>query len=585
MMKIITNKSILYLLISILALASACNGFEDEPYEWITEEVVTNPKDSTAQYMNGLFFAIYDLLPTLHNRFQGSYLDAATDDGMPTKDLGGGNSLENYRNGQLSPSNIGGLDGGAWTRNYNGIRRANLFMQKVAEFPNSSIGITPETRKYMIAEARALRAYYYFELLKRWGGVPIVYDKVFDLDDNLNIPRSSLSEVVDYILDEISPDRQGSCFNDLYDAYSTVGVGNTAGMYGRVNKGSVLGILSRLTLYLASPLYNESNDIAKWREAADAAKRIIDLNVYELHPNQLDLFSTTTAFPNREIIMFKEAGLGTSVETNNSPSGYFSSTVKCFGLTSPSQNLVDAFLTLDGKMIDDTSSKYPYDPQNPYENRDPRLSYTVFHNGMKWLGREVETFEGGMDKNNRPGFFFTKTGYYLRKFSSKAENARTFQSLRHHHYIIRYAEILLNYAEALNESDFTGGKSDIEKSIIDIRKRAGIEPGDDNRYGLPITYTQEEMRKIIRNERRIELAYEQHRFWDIRRWKIADRDESVMLNPVKGVVITKTADGSLRYDYVSVKQSTFKENMYWYPIPQKQLQSNDKLEQNPGWDY
>lgn len=583
MMEKIANKSILYVCSCMVLFALSCNSFEAEPYEWITEETVTNPGDSTAQYMNGLFYAIYDVLPNLHNRFQGSYLDASTDDGMPTKDQGGNGSLENYRNGQLSPGNIGSLDGTAWTANYMGIRRANLFLQKIDNFPNSAIGITPETRKNMKAEARALRAYYYFELLKRWGGVPIVHDQVFDVDSDLDIPRNSIDEVVDYILDEISPDRAGSCFDDLYEAYSTVGAGNTAGMYGRVNKGSVLGILSRLKLYLASPLYNETNIIAKWQEAADAAKKVIDLDVYELHPNQQDLFSMTTAFPNKELMMVKEAGLSTSIETNNSPSGYFSSTIKCWGLTSPSQNLVDAFLTLDGKMIDDPTSGY--NPQDPYSNRDPRLAYTVFHNGMRWLNRDVQTFEDGLDRNNRPGFFFTKTGYYLRKFSSKSENSSTFQSLRHHNYIIRYAEILLNYAEALNEADFGGSKNEIEQSIIQIRKRAGINPGADSRYGLPATYTQEEMRKIIRNERRIELAYEEHRFWDIRRWKIANHDESVMLNPVKGVVITKQPDGSLRYEYVPVKPSTFEDKMYWYPIPRQQMQSNDKMVQNPGWNY
>lgn len=582
MMKKIANKSVLYLFTGLALFVLSCNTLEDEPYEWLPEEMVTDPNDSTAQYMNGLFFAIYDILPTLHNRFQGSYLDAATDDGVPTKDLGGNNSLENYRNGQLSPGNIASLDGGAWTTNYMGIRRANLFLQKIEEFPNSAIGITPETRKYMMAEARALRAYYYFELLKRWGGVPIIGDQVIDMDSDLDIPRNSIEEVVEYILDEISPDREGSCYEDLYDAYSTVGTGNTAGMYGRLNKGSVLGIIARLKLYLASPLYNESNDIAKWQEAADAAKAVIDLNVYELHPNQLDLFSTTAAFPNKELIMVKEAGLNTTVETNNSPSGYFNSTIKCWGLTSPSQNLVDAFLTIDGKMIDDPTASY--DPQDPYSNRDPRLAYTVFHNGMRWLNRDVQTFEGGLDRSYRPGFFFTQTGYYLRKFSSKSENSSTFQSLRHHHYIIRYAEILLNYAEALNEADFAGGRTEIENSIIQIRQRAGIEPGPDNRYGLPATYTQEEMRKIIRNERRIELAYEEHRFWDIRRWKIADRDDSVMLNPIRGVVITREGD-SFHYDYVDVKPSTFEEKMYWYPIARTQMQSNAGLVQNPGWNY
>ena len=585
MKKVILNKIIAGFCLSGMIVVSSCNSFEPEPYDRLTDDMLTNPQDSTAQYMKGLFFAIYQQLPGLHNRFQNSYLDAATDDGMPTRDLGGNGSLENYRNGSLSPANIANLDGDAWSRCYTGIRRANVFLQKIEGYPNSSLGITAEEEAYMRAEARALRAYFYFELVKRWGGVPIVYDRIFNQDSDMNIARSSIDECVQYILDEISPDSPTSCYNDLYDAFSTVGTGNTSAMYGRVNQGSVLGIISRLKLYIASPLYNESGDISKWQAAADAAKDIIDLGIYELHPSLLDLFSETTAFPNKELMMVKEAGLSTSVESNNSPSGYYNSTVKSQGLTSPSQNLVDAFLTLDGKMIDDNSAKYPYNPQDPYSNRDPRLSQTVFHNGSQWLKRKVETFDGGLDRNQRPGFSFTLTGYYLRKFSSKSENAERFQSLRHHHYIVRYAEILLNYAEALNEADPTGNQTEIENSLIAIRKRAGIEAGADSRYGLPDMYSQDEMRKIIRNERRIELAFEEHRFWDVRRWKIANQGDAVLLQPVKGVVITKQTDGSFLYEYLPVRTSTFDSKMYWYPISRDQIISNNKLVQNPGWNY
>ncbi|MFT4072335.1 MAG: RagB/SusD family nutrient uptake outer membrane protein [Dysgonamonadaceae bacterium] len=560
----------------------SCSSFESEPLDWVTEDVVTNPQDSTAQYIKGLFFAIYAQLPDLHNRIQSSYLDAATDDGLPTKDKGGASSLNNYRNGGVSAGNIADLDGDAYAKCYIGIKRANLFMQKLEGFPNSSIGITETIRKNMIAEARAVRAYFYFELIKRWGGVPIVYDNVYDMNSNIDIPRNTFDECVNYILNEISPDVPTSCYNNLYDAFSSAD-GTNDGMFGRFNKGSILGLISRMKLYLASPLYNTSNDLSKWQRAADAAKRVIGLGIYELHSSFVDMFGLTSAFPSKEIIIVKEAALNTTVETNNSPSGYYNSAVKCYGLTSPSQNLVDAFLTLDGKTIDDPTAKYPYNPQDPYKNRDPRLTNTIFYNGSKWLNREVQTFDGGLDRSKKPGFYFTLTGYYLRKFLSKSETASSFGSIRHHNYIMRYAEILLNYAEAINEVN--GDKSEIESALIQIRKRAGIEAGTDQRYGLPTIYTQNEMRKIIRNERRIELAFEEHRFWDIRRWKIADNGDAVMLKTVRGVVITQATDGTLSYQYVDVASSTFDSKMYSYPIPRAELQGNRKLEQNPGWDY
>jgi hypothetical protein len=528
--------------------------------------------------MKNMFNAIYNSLPTLHIRFQDSYLDAATDDGVATKDKGGAGSLENYRNGSLSAENVASLDGDAWKRCYTGIRRANLFLQKIEGYPTSTKLPADQVVK-MKAEARALKAYFYFELVKRWGGVPIVYDQVFDLDSDLNIPRSSREDCVKFILDELSPDVPTSCFNDLYEAQSTAASDNT-GIYGRFNKGTALGLLSRLKLYLASPLYNESGDIDKWEEAAAAAKAVIDLNVYDLHPDFLKLFAEKESFPSKEIIMVREFGANSTIETKNSPSGYYNGTVKCLGLTSPSQNLVDAFLTIDGKMIGDEGSNY--NPQYPYQNRDPRLQYTIFYNGSRWLSRNVETFEGGKDRAYRPGLFYTQTGYYLRKFLGMAESKTNFGSVPHHYLMIRYAEILLNYAEALNEIDPLANKAEIEGCLIKIRKRANINAGADGRYGLPDTYDKQTMRKIIRNERRIELAFEDHRFWDIRRWKIA---EDVMTKPVKGVVITKQADDSFNYKYVDVRRSTFEPKMYWYPIPRTEFTSNSKLVQNPGWNY
>ncbi|WP_303012884.1 RagB/SusD family nutrient uptake outer membrane protein [uncultured Bacteroides sp.] len=595
-MKKIIYKTIQVACITGLLTVGACNTFESEPLEWNTEADVTNPKDSTAVNMKYLHQAIYLSLPSLHTRLSDSYLDAATDDGVATRDKGGSSSLENYRNGSLSPENIASLDGNAWQNFYVGIRRANLFLEKIEGYP-SSTQLTKEEIKRMKAEARLLRAYFYFELMKRWGGVPLLGDRVIDYDEDWNIARSSIDECAQYILDEISEENAASCYADLYGVAET-----PASMVGRVNKGVAKALISRLKLYLASPLYNSGNNLSKWQDAADAAKAVIDLNVYDLHytaekeegatteptPGLLALFGDNAAFTtlNKETIMMKEASGNTTLESNNSPCGYQKN--KCKGLTSPSQNLVDAFLMLDGKTIDDPTSKYTYDPQNPYANRDPRLTYTVFYNGATWLQRPVETFNGGLDRSNKPGLFTTQTGYYLRKFlglnETKADNSG-FNGAYHHYQIFRYAEILLNYAEALNEVDTETNKAEIENCLIQLRKRAGIEAGDDGRYGLPENYSQQEMRKIIRNERRIELAFEEHRFWDIRRWMIADRDESVMTQPVRGVEIIKQTDGTFRYNYVDVRTSTFDERMYWYPIPRGEMQGNTKLTQNPGWNY
>jgi hypothetical protein len=294
------------------------------------------------------------------------------------------------------------------------------------------------------------------------------------------------------------------------------------------------------------------------------------------------------------MIMVNVAGSATTgIEVTNSPIGYsYQSSggglTTTDGRTSPSQNLVDAFLTADGKSIyKDYDPEQGYDPesgyneQDPYINRDPRLNSFIFCNGSRWLNKRVETFDGGAHRNVSQGIT-TRTGYYLKKFLGSNENTNLFTAYYHHYQIFRYAEILLNYAEALNESD-PSKKAEIESCLIALRKRAGIAPGSDDRYGLPATYSQERMRRIIRNERRIELCFEEHRFWDVRRWKIA---ENVLNKPVKGVRITRQSDGSYTYVYEDVATASFKApTMYWYPIPRVERWGNKALEQNPGWSY
>ncbi|KAA6303757.1 MAG: RagB/SusD family nutrient uptake outer membrane protein [Candidatus Ordinivivax streblomastigis] len=587
--------------LSGLWLTTGCNSFESEPLDLNREERVLNPNDSTDNpAVKRLFYACYLNVPNLHNRLSSSYLDAATDDALPTATANP--NLNYFRNGLISASNIATTfgDGTAWASSYQGIRYVNLFLSKVGLFPPSKQ--VPEYYiKQMKSEARLLRAYYYFEMLKRWGGVPLLGDRVLSADDDLNIPRNSIQEVADYITNELSPDIAGSCYADLHPAQSIADdedPDNSGNMIGHVNQGVALGLLSRLHLYLASDLYNENKDIAKWQTAASWAKRLIDLNVYALYDNAAKpaaqfAVSGSSEFPNREVIMVKlTSSPSIGPEKNNAPQGFFYSggsdgLVVSSGHTSPSQNLVDAFLTLDGKSIYnnyDPKQGYTaeYDPQAPYTNRDPRLNRFIFLNGSRWLSKPVETFIGGAHNGAQQNAVYTRTGYYLKKFLGNNEYKSQYDNLYHHYQIIRYAEILLNYAEAVNESDPTN-YTEIERGIIALRQRAGITPGDDNRYGLPATYDQTLMRNIIRNERRIELCFEEHRFWDVRRWKIA---EDVLAQPVRGVNIIQNEDGTFTYNYGDAyPSSSFLPYMYWYPIPRNELYGNKALIQNLGWSY
>jgi hypothetical protein len=546
-MKLLTNY--IFLLVCAGVLASCSKSLESEPLERIGEDLVFDNMDKNADYAKQFLYGTYLQLPDGYNRVSSAFLDAGTDDAVHSQD---GNSTESFRNGRITALNV--VDN-QWSRNYTGIRKVNQFLSKIDGVPADSL-----LKVQWKAEARFLRAYFYFELIKRWGGVPLIGDKVFGLEDNINFSRNTLGECTAYILSEIEAIKTNLLPAAVPDKD-----------FGRANLGAALALKARVLLYAASPLVNANNDLQRWTAAAAAAKDVMLLNTYSLNTDFIGLFNATK---NAEIIFSMQKAQSQNVETNNGPVGFLVGS----GRTSPSQDLVDAFLMKNGKRITDAGSGY--NAATPYTNRDNRFDATILYNGKTWLARPVETFEGGKDKpgGNRVQ---TKTGYYLRKFMGKFESSANYSNQNHHVILFRYAEILLNYAEALNEA--SGPVADVYTAMKDIRKRAGVTAGADNLYGLPASATKEQMRELIRNERRIELAFEEHRFWDIRRWKIA---EQVMNQPVKGMQIIKDASNALTYTVVDVAPSVFDATkMYWFPVPFSEIQTNPNMTQNPGWSY
>jgi hypothetical protein len=270
-----------------------------------------------------------------------------------------------------------------------------------------------------------------------------------------------------------------------------------------------------------------------------------------------------------ETIFARTQNLGKTVESANGPINFSSGPAA--GYTSPTQELVDAFGMNNGKPITDPSSGY--DENNPYNNRDPRLAATVLYNGAQWLNQPLETFDGGL---SRPGGAVTqtRTSYYLRKFLGNYETQSGFQDTYHDWPYFRYAEALLNYAEAQNE--FAGPDASVYSAVEAIRQRAGLNP-----YTLDPGLTADSMRTLIRNERRMELAFEEHRYWDIRRWKTAG---SIYNRPLHGMEIIKNAVGTFTYAVQPVFTTAFDNaKMYFYPIPYTEMVSNKNMRQNPGW--
>jgi hypothetical protein len=565
------HKNIIAAIALIVAIAG-CKKYEQTPVDKVDITHIFDPRDSAGVSAQKYLFGIYSVLRNGHNRIGGDYLDAAGDDAISSAS-GPSNiatilSTASY-NSYTIPS-----DENLFGTYYAGIRQANEFVNNIEVVPVLAKYNGYSMKYVWKSEARFLRAMFYFELVKRYGGVPLMGNHVYTISDDISLPRNSFDDCVKYIVSECDA---------IKDSLLVYPISDPNADSHRPTKGSAMALKARALLYAASPLFNGGNidpannltgytsfDAARWTAAAAAAKDVMDLGTYSLMPNFKDVFLTQN---NPEILFMRQGGNNTNVETANGPVGFTAATGK--GQTSPTQDLVNAFPMANGLPIGDAASGY--DSNNPYSNRDPRLTYTIMYNGAQWLNSQIQTFEGGQSKPNS-SLQQTKTGYYMRKFMGNFENTNAYGSHSTDWLIMRYADLVLGYAEALNES--AGPTTDVYNALISIRKRAGIEAGPGSLYGLKAGMTKEEMRTTVQNERRVELAFEESRYWDIRRWKLA---ETTMNQQRTGVSIVKLGT-TLNYNPINVLTTRFDApKMYLYPVPYDEVQKNPNMKQNPGW--
>lgn len=555
------------MLIGTALCGSACQKLEDRPFELITEEYLWDSKDSLGTNASYFLNDIYGDLPNGYNRIDGNLLDAATDDAVPSGD---NTAISRFTNGGYSP--LVNSDN-SWAGNYASIRKCNLFVQN---FPKVNLKKSDAAiyiqGQYWKAENRFLRAMFYYELIRRFGGVPLLGDRILTVNDDLKLSRNTFEECADYIVTECDAIKDDLRPDNLLD-----------GDYGRITKTIALTLKAKVLVLAASPLNNPGNDVTKWRKAKNALADVIRTGTYDLEPVFANVFLTRK---NKEVILAYQRALTFDVETNNAPVGYVNGTTASRGRTSPTQELVDAFPTSKGLPITtdvkSSNNQTGYDANNPYANRDPRLDLTVFRNALPWLNRTVETFNGGRD---RPGgsVIQTKTGYYMRKFMGDFATQTAYTNQTHNFPIFRYADVLLLFAEAKNEVDGPGTGSDsVYTYLRAIRARARISEGvAPNTYGIPDGLSSVQMRELIRNDRRIELAFEEQRFWDLRRWKIA---EQVYNKPLHGMRIVKTGTAlSFQVETLSIPFQFFAPRMYRYPIPFTEISKNTNLTQNEGY--
>lgn len=458
-----------------------------------------------------------------------------------------------------------------WATGWQYVRKINVFLDKMK---TSTLDITNKSR--LIAEARFLRAYIYFEFIKRFGGVPII-TTTYDLTQatGTSFTRATFDDCVNFIEEDLT-----AAFPDLPETYAA-----SDADFGRANQDVVKAMRSRLYLYVASPLWNPSHDLTKWQKAADAAAALLNSG-YSLYSDYTKLFNQPSKTANSELIWGRTFS---STNYQQTPVNNLGRRYGAYGgwwaSNGPSQNLVDdydmtngepPFIWVNGVKTDNPASGY--NPQKPYDNRDPRLEATVIHDGAYYHGDLHEMWIAS-DGNSWGYDSYKQSGdnprgdYILRKFMPGVEEAISWQEPYTQPWpIYRLAEIYLNYAEAKFE---LGDEVTCRQYIKLVRARVGMPE-------LPSTVTGETLRARLYNERRIEMAFEEQRFWDLRRWKIASDVEN---RPIYGMQIIKdVTTGVKTYTPVKLLQRTFLDKMYLLPISTTEIRKNNgTITQTPDW--
>ncbi len=547
-------------------LASCKKGFLDRAATTQQQDIdIFTNFTMTDQVVNNL----YSRIRGPYTYLSGYSMSAASDE---AKDASAWMASQTFNNGSWNATTIGNT----WRENYVAIRQANTILENVVKYNTPDDPNNPGTLENRIGEVYFLRAWFLAELIKQFGGV-IIVTKTMDQTDEaaLNRPRNSYDSCV------------GQIMADCDEAFRRLPYSYPPTQVGRVTKGACLALKARALLYAASPLWavagktsfqgdisSSANaaDPEKWRRAAAAAKAVIDFNnngntVYRLEPTlaaRKQLFTATT-LTSSEVIFQRMRETDQAMDRYLFPFGN-SGWSGC----APTQNLVDAYEMDNGYPISDPASGY--NDARPYEHRDPRFYQDILYNDASFKGRKIETFSGGKDAVSTD-VDHTRTGYFARKLIDENITPSQSSSVRQVHGIIfRLSEFYLDYAEALNEAE--PGHADILTSVNAIRRRAGMPD-------LPSGLSQADMRQRIRNERRIELAFENHRFWDVRRWKIAEQTEKAIwgLQAIKD----DTAPGGFRYERFKVEDRPWRNPMYVIPITVDETLRNPNLVQNEGW--
>ncbi len=550
------------LAIATVGLGACQKDFLDRaPSDFISKEEVFRNIDNTEAFLNNIYIQLPSLLtPTVN--YQGYYsLDAASDLSASMWTEWPGSSID-MTIGNWSPS-YSPLSY-RWTDYFNAIRRINILIENEGIIPT----LNPQRKNRIIGEAFALRAYFYFELFRMHGELPLIERSLDPGGEDIFFERSPVDVVVAFIK------------ADIERAIALLPARHEPSEFGRATSLAMKALLSRLCLYHASPLFNPTGDKQRYALAATVSKEAIDFaeaNGYRLSMGDIDgLKSYERIFleENNEEVIWSSGRTGFDYD-----GGYWDFYTGTLGYggwygESPLQGLVDSYELMNGELpvlgYDENNQPIPnpasgFDPASPYENRDPRFYQTIGFHGDTYKGREVNFAPGGLDyATDRP-----RINYFWKKYAiADRDLINETGGYTKRYALFRLAELYLNYAEALNESE---GPSDaVYSAVNEIRQRVGM-------IGLPPNLNQGGMRERIRNEKKVEFAFESHRFWDIRRWKIGTEVNS-------GIVRKVNVSATGAFTYPVWQNRVFEEKHYLLPIPQSEIDKlNGQWEQNLGW--
>lgn len=552
------NKIAILLLSAGLLTTTSCDFMDCDESDNYTLQEIQGSYNRVKQFVT----SIYGYLPSDFCNTHGAMLDAATDDAIHVYES---SAIQRFVNGTWS-ANYTVDDKFAYY--YNAIHDANYYLTTLSGLTFDTWENGDDYQDWMQNydnyqyQVRFLRAYFYFELVRRYQNVPLITKPLSKTEAN-QIEPSSAQEVLKFIINECT---------EIAPKLPIKSTSIAQAENGRATRAMAMALKSRAALYAASPLYNTNGDNAKWTEAAKASHDIIassgelglGLDTYA------NLFKSKN-YNSKEVILCRPTGTSKTFEQANYPMGVTGGNTT----TCPTENLASAFEMKDGRAFDWND---PTMKANPYKDRDPRFYLTIVHNGMLWPAKKaVDISEGGA--NGLPLTNATTTGYYLRKYvdNSISFEAGSTTAATHHNWILfRYAEVLLNYAEAMIH---VNGNCDYKDATYTMSAREALNAVR-KRAGMPevAACSQDEFLTRVKHERRVEMAFEGQRFWDLRRWKNLDETKNIY-----AVRITHH-NGVLSYEKTLLSERSVSDKLYFYPIANVELFKNKKLVQNSGWD-